>query len=68
MNLGEKIKLYGQLEKEILEELDALESSGCECSCDDTDAFKYINEDGEWDENRCICTNCGGYIEESEWV
>lgn len=60
MNLDEKIKEYYKLEKEILNELDKLESSGDECSCDDCEEFKHIHE-GEWDEIMVICTKCGGY-------
>ena len=45
--------------------LDTLPRNGCSCNCelDERKVFRYIHDEGDFDEIMEVCLNCGGFIE-----
>ena len=60
-NIEELIKEANLMEEKILNRLDRLPNSGCECHCDERKTYTYVHW-GDFPELIQVCYNCGGMI------
>ena len=57
----------GKVEQQLKKEVEKLKNFGAECDCEDCEGYNFVHE-GNWKEIEELCLNCGGMVNNGEWL